>query len=542
QEVSEGYRDIKDLSATAKFELVGESGTFILAWTTTPWTLPANVALAVGEEIEYVKIKKDDEYFILAKARLEIIKGDYTVIEELTADKLVGRKYHPLFSYYLNETTPNRENLYTVVSANFVTTSDGTGVVHIAPAFGEEDMLLGKEKNLPFIQNVTMSGHFTAEVVDFPGANVKPAEDTQQTDVAVIKYLAGKNLLFTKEKYEHSYPHCWRCDTPLINYATSSWFVKVTSVKEKALELAQEINWSPEHIKEGRFGHWLAGARDWSISRQRFWASCMPIWKCSCGELKVYGAIADLEKDSGEKITDLHKHKIDHVAVTCPKCSGIMKRIPDVLDCWFESGSMPFAQEHYPFENQEKFAKKFPAQFIAEGIDQTRAWFYYLHVISTAINNKVAFKNVIVNGTVLAEDGKKMSKRLKNYPDPEIVMEKYGADAMRYYLLSSPVVSAENLNFAEAGVKEALQKNIMLLQNILNFYQLYDEGKTELMMNSKNVLDQWLIAKLCALISEVTNAMEKYDLPRASRPIQNFIDEFSTWWLRRSRDRFKSEN
>jgi len=557
QEVSEGYKDIKDLSVTAEFELIDESGTFVLAWTTTPWTLPGNVALAVGEDVDYVTIEKKDQgdgamiKFILAKARLaEVFKdSEFKIVKEFKGAELVGKKYKPLFPYYESAEAQaklkNAENLYTIVSADFVTTEDGTGVVHIAPAYGEEDMKLGNEKNLSFIQNVTLSGNFTDEVTDFAGLNVKPAEDTQQTDVKIIKYLAAKGLLFEKAKFEHSYPHCWRCDTPLINYATSSWFVKVTDIKEKALKLAEPINWSPAHIKEGRFGKWLEGARDWSISRQRFWASVIPIWKCAdCGEMKVYGAVKDLEKDSGQKITDLHKHHLDEITVRC-KCGKEMKRIPDVLDTWFDSGSMPYAQQHYPFENKKEFENSFPAKFIAEGVDQTRAWFYYLHIIASSIKDSRAFDNVIVNGIVLAEDGKKMSKKLQNYPEPEIIMEQYGADALRYYLLSAPVMQAENMNFSSAGVKEAMQKVIMLSNNILSFYKLYENKNYELRITNyefNNILDKWLLSKLNLLVQDVTEAMENYDLPRSVRPIAAFIDEFSTWWLRRSRDRFKGEN
>lgn len=558
QEVSEGYRDIKDLSATAKFELIDESssakasqdkpGTFILAWTTTPWTLPGNVALAVGEDVEYVLAAIGEEKYILAKALVEkVLAGkEFEIVKELKGSELVGKKYKPLFPYYESAEAKakltNAENLYTVVGADFVTTEEGTGVVHIAPAFGEDDMRLGQEKNLAFIQNVTISGNFTDEVVDFAGENVKPADDTQKTDVMIIKYLAGKGLLFAKEKYEHSYPHCWRCDTPLINYATSSWFVKVTDIKDKAIKLAKDINWSPAHIKEGRFGKWLEGARDWSISRQRFWASVMPIWRCQCGELKVYGSIKELEKDSGMMITDLHKHHVDKIRVKCKKCGEIMTRIPDVLDTWFDSGSMPYAQQHYPFENKKEFEASFPAEFIAEGVDQTRAWFYYLHLIATAIKGKRAFTNVIVNGIVLAEDGKKMAKKLKNYPEPDLIMDQYGADALRYYLLSAPVMQAENMNFSEAGVKEAMQKVVMLLNNIISFYELYKTDDKSESKKYDNVLDQWLMAKLAVLIRDVSASMEAYDLPRSVRPIQDFIDEFSTWWLRRSRDRFKGED
>ena len=453
QEVSEGYKDIKDLSAIAKFELVDEPGTFVLAWTTTPWTLIGNVALAVGEDIDYVKIKdtwypsKDTEleelknpepnaliteYYILEKESFVRYKDkfhnqDPKIVEEFRGKDLAGKKYKPLFDYYVGKGLQNEENGWKIYAADFVTTVDGTGVVHIAPAFGEDDLRLGQENKLPFIQHVGMDGLIKSEATDFAGMSVKAQDDHQKTDIEVIKYLAHNNILFAKEKYEHSYPHCWRCDTPLINYATSSWFVKVTGVKEKALELAKEINWTPKHIKEGRFGNWLEGARDWSISRQRYWASVMPIWKCECGEMKVVGSVKELEDLSGEKVSDLHKHVVDKITLKCEKCSGEMRRISDVLDTWFDSGSMPYAQMHYPFENQEKFEKNFPAEFIAEGQDQTRAWFYYLHVLGAALKEKPAFKNVIVNGIVVGTDGKKLSKRLKNYPDPAEMLDKYGA-------------------------------------------------------------------------------------------------------------------
>jgi len=360
--------------------------------------------------------------------------------------------------------------------------------------------------------------------------------------VEIIKYLAAHNTLFYKAKYEHSYPHCWRCDTPLINYATSSWFVSVTKIKEQLLESAKHINWSPAYLKEGRFGNWLEGARDWSISRQRFWASAIPIWECACGERRVVGSVAELEELSKQKITDIHKDKVDPIIFKCEKCGGEMKRIPDVIDCWFESGSMPFAQQHYPFENKEKFDANFPAQFIAEGVDQTRAWFYYLHVISGGVFGSHSYRNVMVNGIVLAEDGKKMSKRLNNYPDPSVVMDKYGSDALRAYLAASPVMQAENLNFSEKGVEEALRKNVMVLWNVYKFYELFAADSQDPKKSSEHILDQWIIAKLNLLIKEVTDAMESYNLPKAMRPITEFIDELSTWYLRRSRDRFKSED
>lgn len=551
-EISEGYRMVKDLSATVKFELKDEPGTFVLAWTTTPWTLIGNVALAIGEDIDYVQVKivGDENKYILAKDRAEeVLKGkEFEIEKEFRGGELVGKKYKPVFDYYAkNEKLENRENGWKIYAGSFVTTEDGVGVVHIAPAFGEDDMNLGKLHNLPFIQHVGMDGNIREEAGEFAGKNVKPAEDRMLTDIDIIKYLAHNGFLFHKEKYEHSYPHCWRCDTPLINYATSSWFVNVSKIKLRALELAQNINWSPEHIKEGRFGNWLEGARDWSISRQRFWASVMPIWRCKCGEIKVFGSVADLEKASGEKITDIHKHIVDKITFPCEKCEGEMKRVPDVLDTWFDSGSMPYAQMHYPFENKEKFENNFPAEFIAEGVDQTRCWFYYLHIIGTAIRDSHAFKNVIVNGIVLAEDGKKMSKRLNNYPDPALMFDKYGADAIRFYLTSSPVMAADNLNFSEEGVKEALRKNVMILWNVYKFYELFKDTVTHAPLHSdghafNNVLDQWIMARLNELVRDVTKFMDSYDLPRATRPITEFIDDLSTWYLRRSRDRFKSED
>ncbi len=544
-EVTEGYKDIKDLSVIAKFELIDEAGTYILAWTTTPWTLIGNVALAIGLEIEYVKIKMDDSFYILAKERLaDVIKDkEYEIVASFKGTELVGKKYKSLFNYYSQDKTlENRENAWQVYEAAFVTTEDGTGVVHIAPAFGSDDMELGKEKKLPFVQHVGFNGIFSSEVLDFVGLHVKPEGDHMTTDIEIIKYLAANNLLFHKEKYEHSYPHCWRCDTPLINYATSSWFVAVTKMKAKLLETAKEINWSPSYIKDGRFGNWLEGARDWSISRQRFWASAIPIWQCENGHYHVVASVKELEELSGETISDIHKDKVDHITFKCLECGQPMKRISDVLDCWFESGAMPYAQLHYPYENKEKFEQNFPAQFIAEGADQTRAWFYYLHVISGGIKESHAFSNVIVNGIVLAEDGKKMSKRLKNYPDPSLVMEKYGADALRAYLLSSPVMQSENLNFAEKGVEESLRKNIMTLWNVYRFYQTYADQYQAVELEAKNILDIWIMAKLKELSEELRAAMDSYNLPKAMRPVTAFIDELSTWYLRRSRDRFKSED
>lgn len=547
-EVTQGYVDLEDISVTAKFKLLDEPNTYILAWTTTPWTLPGNVALAVGENIDYVKIKLRNENLILAKALLENnVKEGYELIDEFKGEKLLGKKYEPLFDYYKDVDIKNKENGWKVYPANFVSTEDGTGVVHIAPAYGEEDMELGKEFNLPFIQNVDQAGRYTKEVKDWAGEWVKPKGDYKKgehliVDEKVVKWLEENKKLFSQAKYTHSYPLCWRCDTPLLNYATSSWFVRVEKIKDNMLKNNGQIHWVPENIKLGRFGKWLENARDWSISRNRYWGSPLPVWKCKCKEIKVIGSIEELEKLSGQKITNLHKHVVDKITFKCEKCNGEMKRIEEVLDCWFESGSMPYAQMHYPFENKKKFEDNFPAQFIAEGVDQTRGWFYTLIVLSSALFGKPAFLNCIVNGTVLAENGQKMSKRLKNYPEPDVLIDKFGADSMRYYLITSPVMRAEDLCFSEKGVDEVLKKLVMILMNVVSFYKMYADEKIQPSADSKNVLDKWILAKLQLLLKEVTEAMDAYDLVRASRPIQDFITELSTWYVRRSRDRFKGED
>jgi len=588
-EVAEGYAEIKDISATVKFELVDEPGTFILAWTTTPWTLIANATLAVGKDIEYVKVrsikagkqmkgKTEYENYIIAKNIFDSLveKEDQdplkvafnfsssslkdkdeknfefpVIIDMFRGSKLAGKIYKPLFSYYsADEKLPNRENGWKIYPADFVTTEEGTGVVHIAPAFGEDDLNMGQKLSLPFIQHVGLDGVIKSKAKDFAGLDVKPSEDHTKTDKKIIEYLKDKDLVFAFGEYFHSYPHCWRCETPLLNYATSSWFVKVTAIKEKAIELAKKINWTPDHMKEGRFGKWLEGARDWSISRQRFWASVIPIWKCSCGEIKVMGSIAELEELAGKKVIDLHKHTVDKIRFPCAKCGGKMKRIPDVLDTWFDSGSMPYAQLHYPFEKKHEFEKSFPADFIAEGQDQTRAWFYYLHVIAAAIKESNAFKNVIVNGIVLAEDGKKMSKRLKNYPDPMEVIEQYGADALRLYLMGSPVVEAQDLNFSEKNVAEIQRGMLRMLWNSYSFFALYagiDKYNPKKAYDSvgqkKNLLDRWIISEFNELAGRVNDGMERYKINEAVRQFASFIDNLSNWYIRRSRKRFwKSEN
>lgn len=548
-EVTEGYKDVTDISVVAKFKVTNakeklnlDQPTFVLAWTTTPWTLPGNFLLAVNPKMKYQLFKKTDSenLYLAAEERMEFVKGqdNVEVIETLTGQDLTELTYEPLFPYY-KETA----NAFRVVGAEFVSSEDGTGVVHIAPGFGEDDYKVGKAENVELIQHVGMNGRFVDKVTDWAGLEVKPKDHPQSTDIEIIKYLAHHEQLWSKLKVTHSYPHCWRCDTPLLNYATGSYFVAVTKIKDELLNLAEEINWSPDHIKTGRWGNWLKGAKDWSISRQRFWASVIPIWKCECGENKVYGSVAELEKDSGVKVTDLHKHVVDKVTMPCQKCGKTMKRVPDVIDTWFDSGSMPYGQAHYPFENKDDFEQNFPAEFIGEGVDQTRAWFYYLHVIAGGIKKSPAFKNVIVNGIVLAEDGKKMSKRLMNYPDPTLVINKYGADSLRLYMSSSPVLKAENLNFSEKEVADLRRKVFVIWWNVFSFYQTFADHSLDFKLipqKPQHVLDQWLLAKLATLIEEVTINMNNYDLVRSSRSLIDFIADMSNWYLRLSRERLKN--
>ncbi|MBI5401693.1 class I tRNA ligase family protein, partial [Candidatus Wolfebacteria bacterium] len=726
-EVTQNYKEIDDVSVTVKAELVDEPGTYLLAWTTTPWTLPGNVALAVNQKLDYIKVKVGNEFFIVAKDSLVKVfplEGETTLIgRDIKGKDLIGKKYEPFFDYYFKDKKlKNHDKGWKVYGADFVTADEGTGIVHIAPAFGEDDMNLAQKENLPFVQHVSMDGRFKPEVKDFAGLYVKPkaearsehgsatGQNPQQTDIEILKWLSYNDKLFSKKKITHSYPHCWRCDTPLLNYATSSWFVKVTAIKNGKnglIENNKKINWIPDYVGEGRFSNWLKDARDWSISRSRFWGAPIPIWRCEhCGKLKVIGSVEDI-KDNAEKsgnkyfvlrhgesennvknivnsnikhnhfhLTekgrkqvlvaakkhknkkidiifssdfertketaeifadeiglskskiiydkrlrevntgifdgrnpqdyhdyftsfeekfykappegenlnelknrmadflynidakyknkniliisheypiwqmtaaaqganvkktlafknsrkdfiktaevreldfvplphnedfefDFHRPYIDEVEFKCSKCKRNMKRVSDVFDCWFESGSMPYSQVHYPFENKKKFDKNFPAQFIAEGIDQTRGWFYTLLVLSTGLFGKPAYKNVVVNGIVLSEDGQKMSKRLKNYPDPMDIINKYGADAIRLYLISSPAVRGENINFSEKGVDELYKKTILRLWNVFNFYNTYADKKVKSnqVPKSKNILDKWIVSRLNQLILEVS--------------------------------------
>ncbi len=559
-EVTQGYKDVKDISVFVEFKLqesqkltqTGEP-VFVLAWTTTPWTLPGNVLLAVSPNLHYVlfKVKDSAKLYVAAEELLANIMpdGGYEVVKKVKTDELVGLTYEPLFPYFVQT-----KNAFRVVAADFVTSEDGTGVVHIAPGFGEDDYALGVREDVALVQHVGFDGKFTKQVKDFAGMMVKPKDDPNSTDIEIIRYLAQHDKLFAKRKIIHSYPHCWRCDTPLLNYATDSWFVKVTSFKDQLLKNNQVINWVPDHIKDGRFGTWLENVRDWAISRNRFWGTPLPVWKSEDGEVICVESIQELEKLSGKKVTDLHKHLIDDIEIK--KDGKVYHRIPEVLDCWFESGAMPYASFHYPFENKEKFEQNFPAEFISEGQDQTRGWFYTLHVLATALTmgdepaipvkkTSSSFKNVIVNGVILAADGKKMSKRLKNYPDPMEVVEKYGVDSLRLYLMSSPVMKAENLNFNEKEVADLRRRVFIIWWNVLSFYKMFADSKhdvrqTPVLDKNSHVLDQWLLSRLETLTQQVTQLMDSYDVVKASRSLMEFVDELSTWYLRLSRDRVKA--
>jgi isoleucyl-tRNA synthetase len=591
------YKDIIEEAVTVKFKVKNpdEHGlpdnTYILAWTTTPWTLPGNVALAVGKDIEYIAItsKKEilptpemvigpaqqlrfGETYIFAKNLLSkqedaLFQGKGFSAQEVSADllegnsdklakkygvkklrgaDLIGIEYDPLFE--IPAVKNSDKKAWYVASADFVTTEEGTGIVHTAVIYGEDDYNLGVKIDLPMVPLLDEKGHFNVDAPELiRGQYFKKAEKAIKED------LEKHGLLFAKEKHAHSYPHCWRCDTQLFYNAISAWFIDIQKIKSRLIELNEKINWYPEHLKHGRFLNILETAPDWNISRNRYWATPLPFWKCVCGKTKCIGSVKELKEQAinfdtvykTEKVEDLdlHKDQMDKIKLKCA-CGQEMNRIPEVIDCWMESAAMPFAEFHYPFENKEVFKSRFPGQYIAEYIAQTRAWFYYMHVISALLFDDISFENCVTTGTILNEKGEKLSKSKLNYTDPWVIIEQYGVDAMRYYMMSSVVMDAENLFFNDKEVKEIYNKVINILWNVVEFYKMYEDNSTVAKDKTAadNVLDKWILAKLNLLLKEVTLQMDNYNTVKASRPIKDFIDDLSTWYLRRSRDRFKGDD
>jgi isoleucyl-tRNA synthetase len=528
------YKTVKDETVVIKFKLKDENA-YALAWTTTPWTLPSNLALTVNPKLQYVYIKdkSDGNVYLLSKnlvSKFYKSSEDYELVKEITGKELENKEYEPLFPYF-----KNMKNTFRIILGDFVTEEDGTGIVHTAPAFGEDDYAVCRKYKIPIVQPVDEKGNFTKEVTDFTGRFV------HDTNTEIIIFLKKQGKVISVKKVDHEYPFCYRCETKLIYRAIPAWFVDIQKIKPRLLELNQKLNWYPEFLKEGRVKYTIETAPDWNISRNRYWATAIPIWKSTDGELLVVGSIEDLKKYAKklpkEKI-DLHKDFLDEIILE--KDGKEFKRIPEVLDCWFESGSMTFAQFHYPFENKEFFEKNFPAQFVAEYIAQVRAWFYYMNVLSAILFDDIPFENIVATGTVLAEDGQKMSKSKNNFQDPLIIIEKYGVDALRFYLMASPVMNAENSNFSEKGVEETYKKVILMLYNVANFYELYENIKEKKTLDSDNLLDKWIISRTNQLIKETDTFYKAYDTIGACNKIKTFIEDLSTWYVRRNRDRFNN--
>ncbi|MCD1653199.1 isoleucine--tRNA ligase [Treponema zuelzerae] len=574
-----GYKDVHDPAITVKFLVSGgvtaaeaaaakdklavhvpeaslvsdliDGHTYFLAWTTTPWTLPSNLGLTLGPDVDYVLVSDGTERYILAEARLSAYYKDpasCTILWRKKGSELAGLCYEPLFPYFaqLAKNEDGSPGAFRTFLGDFVTTADGTGIVHTAPGFGEDDNRVFKGTGVPTICPVDAECKFTADVSDYTGQFVK------ESDKAIMDRLRAEGKLVKKEQILHSYPHCWRCSSPLIYRAVGSWFVGVEKIKKSMLEANFKIHWQPSHIKEGRFGKWLEGARDWAISRNRYWGNPLPIWKCpDCGKTLCVGSRQELKDLSGVYPEDLHKHFVDQITIPC-SCGGTMNRITEVLDCWFESGAMPYAQNHYPFENKEYFEKHFPANFISEGLDQTRGWFYTLTILAAALFDRPAFENCIVNGLVLATDGKKMSKSLRNYTDPNKVVGEFGADALRLFLMHSAVVKADDLKYSDEGVREILKGILIPLWNSYSFYVTYANidgiespaDDAPLAKDaSANPLDRWILSITEKMVLEVSESLDSYDLSKAIDPIVDFIDQLNNWYIRRSRRRFwKSEN
>src|SRR3990167_7422183 len=562
------YKDVTEETVTVKFKIKNNDqaktlglseNTFVLAWTTTPWTLPGNVALAVGNDIEYALVKCNDEYSVVAKNLIEKLFGgkNFSIEKEIKGTELIGLEYEPLFD--MPAMLATNKKAYYITAGDFVTTEEGTGVVHTAVIYGEDDFNLGLKLDLPMVPMLDSMGIFTDVASEFlRGIYFKKAEKEIKNN------LDNRGLLFNRQQYTHSYPHCWRCDTQLFYNAISAWFINIQTIKARLLELNEKINWHPDHLKHGRFLNILETAPDWNISRNRYWATPLPFWKCVVNETHVscIGSLAELKeralnfsavfKTENVAELDLHKQYADQIILRCDQCvhstgsgqDSEMKRIPEVIDCWVESASMPFAEFHYPFENKDVFEARFPGQFIGEYIAQTRAWFYYMHTMAVLLFDNVSFENVACTGTILNEKGEKLSKSKQNYTDPWIIIEQYGMDALRFYLMTSVVMDADNLYFNDREVRDVYNRVVNILWNVTEFLEPYQaEQNIDIKaVDSKYILDQWILAKLYVLIRDTTQEMDAYNTVKAGRAIRDFIDELSTWYLRRSRDRFKSDN